>query len=64
MKKFRKILILILTATLVTMLFSGCAKRGVCDECGQKEKLHKFTTSSGSEYWYCADCYRMAKIFE
>lgn len=55
----RLILILAILASVVAMC-AGCAAmaKGVCDGCGQTEKLSKF----GYVYHYCDDCIRFAKL--
>lgn len=61
MKKI--ILVLLVMATMICVL-CGCAKKGICDECGQKEVLNKFVdTEDGEVYWFCDDCYEMAKFW-
>ena len=62
MKKERLIVSLALVI-LILCLFTGCAKKGYCEECGQYETLNKFVDRYGDEHWYCDDDYRWAKMF-
>lgn len=57
-----KKVILVFLAILLAVILTACAKKGVCENCGQTETLKEFTDSSGSTYWYCEDCTRMAKL--
>ena len=61
----KKILAIGLSLVL-TLGLAGCssAKRGVCDSCGQTEKLNRYVDQgSGTVYWLCDTCYNLAKIF-
>lgn len=63
MKNFKTRIVTLCLAVLMLLSISGCAKRGECDGCGQNEKLREFVQDNGKTYWYCDDCYRIAKIF-
>lgn len=59
----RMVLILVALIGLVAIC-TGCSAmaKGVCDGCGQTEKLNTFN-GHGAVYHYCDDCYRIAKLF-
>lgn len=62
-KTIIKIIVLIVVVLLALALFTGCAKKGKCEECGQYESLNKFVERDGTVHWYCDTCYRFAKLF-
>ena len=55
---------IILVLLFASMLLAGCSRKGECDECGQIEKLNKFVAYDGDVFYYCDDCYRIAKLFQ
>ena len=66
MKRALRLVIIIALVISCVFLVSGCssAKRGVCDSCGQTEKLNRYVDQgSGTVYWLCDTCYNLAKIF-
>lgn len=63
MKNLKIRIVTLFLAVLILVSISGCSKRGMCDGCGQDEKLNEFVQDNGKVYWYCDDCYRIAKIF-
>jgi len=46
----------------VVLLLVGCSTKGECEDCGQYEKLTKYTYSSGSSVNVCDDCYQYEKF--
>ena len=44
--KNKKIVCLALVLLLLLVL-TGCAKKGICEKCGRKAVLYRFTTTSG-----------------
>jgi len=59
----KKIWLLFVVLALFVYILAGCSKTGICEECGQSEKLTKFVESDGTVHLYCNDCYRIAKLF-
>ena len=62
MKNRVKLISVILSIVILSGILVGCARTGTCEACGQHEELKKFV-SDGIEYWYCDECYKLAKIF-
>ena len=60
MKRIMVLLVVIAGLVMACTVCSAMAK-GVCDECGQVEKLYEFN-DHGSIQHYCEDCYRWAKL--
>ena len=58
----KRIILALLAVVTMVCLLCGCAHVGVCEECGQREKLNQFVDEDGDIYWYCDDCYRIAKL--
>ena len=58
----KRITALFLTA-LIALTLAACSNTGVCESCGQNEKLKQFTHDDGRVEWVCDDCYRMYKLF-
>ena len=44
-KRFK--LLTVVIAMLLMVSISGCAKKGICESCGKKAVLYRFTTTSG-----------------
>lgn len=61
--KHTKSIMLVTLALLISLTLTACAKKGNCEECGQYEKLNKFTEKNGTVHWYCDYDYNMAKLF-
>ena len=61
----RMVVLLVVIASLITvcMVCTGCSAqaKGVCDGCGQLEKISEFN-DHGSIQHYCDDCSRWAKL--
>jgi hypothetical protein len=63
MNTVRKIASLFLATIVLSALLVGCATKGTCDDCGQYEKLNKFTDSDGDVRWVCDDDLYFEKLF-
>ena len=64
--KIKKIVTLILVVCILlcaVCVFTGCAKKGKCEECGQNETLREYVDSDGDTHWLCSDCTKLAKMF-
>ena len=62
MRKIKKTLAF-MVIMLLMLVTSGCAKKGICEECGKKAVLYRFTTTTGmlgvndtNTSKLCADC--------
>ncbi|MCR5237576.1 MAG: hypothetical protein K6E34_10295 [Lachnospiraceae bacterium] len=62
MKKLKKSAVLVL-AVLLMLGTSGCAKKGICESCGKKAVLYRFTMTASflgfgesETYKLCEDC--------
>lgn len=59
----KTILIIVITLMLILSM-CGCTKHGICESCGQKEKLYTYVDPyDGEEYHLCQYCYNMAKEY-
>ena len=60
----KKIIVVSLSVVIFLFALCGCAKRGICDNCGQKEKLYTYVDPyDGDEFHLCQYCYNRAKEF-
>ena len=60
----KRIVALLIILSLLVLICAGCAMKGNCDNCGQYEKLSKFTFYDGSTMNLCDDCRRMYKLLQ
>ena len=65
MKKFITIVVIIALTLTAALTLTGCGKVGVCEGCGQRESLTKYTYPeqyNADSMWVCSDCYRFLKF--
>lgn len=60
----KKIVLIVLVTLVLVLSLCGCTMHGICDNCGQNEKLFTFVDpNDGEEYHLCQYCYNMAKLY-
>lgn len=60
----KRLIISIIAVLVLILSLCGCASVGVCEDCGQKEELHRYIDKWGEAHYYCDFCYQVEKLAE